>query len=147
MSHFPLPQYHGDAKMWFSQLESFISSNIHSAQSKLHITLTDIPSPVALSVRDMITRTPPDMMYKTFKAEVLQHNSPSAESKFRTLLQDEHLRDRTPTQFLRQIRELLDSSYEGQAFVKQLFFSKIPSNVQSILAPMMEHMALEQLPK
>ncbi|CAI9728979.1 Hypothetical predicted protein [Octopus vulgaris] len=118
MDHFPLPQYRGDAKIWFSQLQSFFMSfNIHSAQSKLHITLTGIPSPLAISVRDMIAETPSDMTYETVKAEAFRSNSP-VESKFRTLLQDEHLGDRTSTQFLRRIRKLSDSSYERQAFAK-----------------------------
>ncbi|XP_014787030.1 uncharacterized protein LOC106881234 [Octopus bimaculoides] len=122
----------------------FISSNIHSVQSKLHIALTGIPSPLAISVRVMITETPSDMTYETVKAEVLRRNSPSVESKFRTLLQDKHLEDRTPS-FCDESESCPIAHMRGQAFVKQLFFSRIPSNVHSILSPMMEHTALEQL--
>lgn len=142
MSHFSLLQLHGDAKMWFSKLESiFISSDIQSVQSKLHIALSGVPIPLALIVRNMITRTSPDMTYESFKTEVLRHNSPSSESKFRTLLWDDHLGSRTLIEFSRWIREVSDSTYENQSFVKQLFFSRMPSNVQSILTPMIQHTA------
>ncbi|CAI9716339.1 Hypothetical predicted protein [Octopus vulgaris] len=60
------------------------------------------------------------------------------------LLEDEHLGDRSLTEFLHCIHELADGSMEESSFVKQLFFSW-PLNVQLILALMVEGSLMDQI--
>eukprot|EP00106_Octopus_bimaculoides_P007593 XP_014775035.1 PREDICTED: uncharacterized protein LOC106872526 [Octopus bimaculoides] len=104
-----------------------------------------MPSPLARSVKDLITDPHPDATYASIKSEVLCWNIQSVESKFRTLMQDEHLGDRTPFEFLRWLRELSDTPLEDNPLLRKLFFSRLPLNVQSILATMVNSNLLSQI--
>ncbi|XP_052824337.1 uncharacterized protein LOC128247918 [Octopus bimaculoides] len=77
--------------------------------------------------------------------EILRRNSKSAESRFRALLQDENLDDKTPSEFLRRIRELSDDTPADSVFVKKLYFSCLPTNVQTILANMVDTNTIDQI--
>uniref|UniRef100_A0A0L8GI43 Uncharacterized protein n=1 Tax=Octopus bimaculoides TaxID=37653 RepID=A0A0L8GI43_OCTBM len=82
MSNFPLSQCHGEAKMWFSQLEFyFIATSTRQPLVKLHITFSGLPSPLVSSVRDLLTDIPDGMSYE--KSEVLRRNSPSADTRYK----------------------------------------------------------------
>ena len=71
------------------------------------------------------------------KREILLRTSLSAEKRFPTLVNDELLGDRMPSELLRRMRELADAPTDS-AIIKQLFFSRLPPQVKAILAPMVE---------
>ncbi|XP_014773505.1 uncharacterized protein LOC106871520 [Octopus bimaculoides] len=100
-----------------------------------------MPAPLARSVRDLITDPHPEATY----AEVLRRNTQSANSKFQTLMKDEHLGDRTPSEFLRRLRELSDTSPEDNSLLRKLLFSRLLPNVQSTLATAVDSNSLDQL--
>ena len=85
-----------------------------------------MPPSLAKTVKEIITRPPPDLTYEIHKAEDLKRNIASAESHFRSLMQDEHLGDRKPTEFLRRLHELSDLVAENAPIIKKLFF---PDNI------------------
>lgn len=93
-----------------------------------------MPAPLARSVRDLIKDLIPDTTYSSLKYEVLRRNMQSAESRFRTLTEDEYLGDWCSSKFLRRLRELSDS-----------FIEDSPLNLQSILAPTTDARSLDQI--
>ncbi|XP_052830219.1 uncharacterized protein LOC128249776 [Octopus bimaculoides] len=102
-------------------------------------------APLACSVKDLITDPHPDATYVSIKSEVLRWNTQSTNSKFQTLMQDEHLGDRMPSEFLRRLCELSDTPLEDNSLLRKLFFSWLPPNVQSILATVVNSNLLNQL--
>ncbi|XP_036359014.1 uncharacterized protein LOC115212127 [Octopus sinensis] len=129
-----LPPYSGDVTLWFAQLDAYFSAHAVPHQQQLNLLYCGMPSPLARSVKDLITDPHPDATYVSMKSEVLRWNTQSAESKFQTLMQDEHLRDRTPSEFLHWLRELSNIPLEDNLLLRKLFSSCLPLNVQSILA-------------
>lgn len=141
-----LPAFAGDVRVWFAQMESyFVANNITTEKRQLHILFSAFPASLMPVIKDVITDPPPGSTYESVKREVLHRTSLSAEKRFQTLVNDEHLGDRTPSQLLRRMRELAEDAPPDSALLKQLFFSRLPPEVKAILAPMMETGTIDQL--
>eukprot|EP00106_Octopus_bimaculoides_P003443 XP_014770885.1 PREDICTED: uncharacterized protein LOC106869595 [Octopus bimaculoides] len=104
-----------------------------------------MPAPLARSVKDLITDPHPDATYASVKSKVLRRNTQSMESKFWTLMQDEHLGDRTPYEFLHRLPEPSDTPLEDNPLLRKLFFSRLLPNVQSILATTADSNSFDQI--
>ncbi|XP_029635005.1 uncharacterized protein LOC115210542 [Octopus sinensis] len=113
--------------------------------SSLNLLYCRMPAPLARLVKDLITDPHPDANYVSVKSEVLRRNTPSAKRKFQTLMQDEHLGSRTPSEFLRRLCELSDTPLENNPLLRKLFFSQLLPNVQSILATTVDSNSLDQI--
>ncbi|XP_014787952.1 uncharacterized protein LOC106881938 [Octopus bimaculoides] len=135
----------GDITLWFAQLDTYFSAHVVSLEQQVSLLYCGMPTPLAHSVRDLITDPHPDATYVSVKSEVLRRNTQSANSKFQMLMQDEHLGDKTPSGFLRRLREVSDTSPEDNSLLRKLFFSRLPLNVQSILATVVDSNSLDQL--
>lgn len=96
-------------------------------------------------VHELIANPQPSVTYESLNAEVLKHNTASAESRFRSLMQDERLRDRCPTEFLRWWKELSDSLAENAPIIYKKHFSHLPPEVQTMLVLTLEVNMVEQL--
>ncbi|XP_029636862.1 uncharacterized protein LOC115212163 [Octopus sinensis] len=57
---------------------------------------------------------------------------------------DEELGDRIPSQFLRRLRELSGDSTDAP-LLRTIFFSRLPSNIRTILATALEHNTMDQI--
>ena len=117
MSFSSLSPY-SDAILWFAQVDAFFQVHEISPERQLTLLLYGMPPSLAKTVREIITRPPPDFTYETLKVEVLKRNTASAESRFCSLMQDEYLGDRKLTEFLRRLHELSDNA----PIIKKLFF-------------------------
>ena len=67
----------------------------------------------------------------------------SAEKRSKTLVIDELLGDRKPSELLRRMRELTKDVPADCAIIKQLFFSRLSPQVKAILAPMTEKSSVD----
>eukprot|EP00106_Octopus_bimaculoides_P003445 XP_014770887.1 PREDICTED: uncharacterized protein LOC106869596 [Octopus bimaculoides] len=143
MSLTNLLSFTGDVILWFSQLEAHFAAHAVPSQRQLNLLFCSIPAPLATSVKDVITDPHPDATYKVIKAEVLRQNTKSTESKFKQLMQDEELGDRTPSQFLRHLCKFSDTTEEN-SLLRKLFFW-LPPNVQTILATAVDTNTMNQL--
>lgn len=74
------------------------------------------------------------------KVEILRWNSKFSESQYSTLLEDEHLGDRTPS----RIRELSNGT-RRQFLLEAVIFLEMPNNVHSILAFNVEASTVDRL--
>ncbi|CAI9716145.1 Hypothetical predicted protein [Octopus vulgaris] len=110
MSLNSLPTFTGDATLWFAQLEAQFCAHNVSPQQQLQILYGCMPPQLASTARDLITDPGPDATYASVKLEVEKRNTRSEESRFNELMADEELGDRTPSEFLRRLRELSEST-------------------------------------
>ncbi|CAI9728827.1 Hypothetical predicted protein [Octopus vulgaris] len=108
MSLASLPIFTGDATLWFAQLEAYFCAHSVSSEQQLQILCSCMPPQLATTARYLITDPSPDATYASVKLEVEKRNTRSEESRFNELMADEELGDRTPSEFLRHLRELSD---------------------------------------
>ena len=98
--------YFDDAILWFTQVDAFFHVHEISPGRQLTLLLCGISPSLVKTVREIITKPPPDLTYEILKAEILKRNTASAKSRFRSLMQNEHIGEKKPTEFLRRLHEL-----------------------------------------
>ncbi|XP_064215685.1 uncharacterized protein LOC135267351 [Tribolium castaneum] len=76
-----------------------------------------------MEIKDVITNIPETNKYEKVKEELIKRLSSSQEQKTRRLLEREEMGDRTPSQFLRHLRDLAGANT-----------GRLPRNMQAILA-------------
>ncbi|CAI9721209.1 Hypothetical predicted protein [Octopus vulgaris] len=108
-----LPTFTGDATLWFSQLEAQFRAQSITPEQQLQILYGCMPPQLASTARDLITDPSPGATYASVKLEVEKRNTRSEESRFNELMADEQLGDRTPSEFLRRLRELSGCLMDG----------------------------------
>ncbi|XP_029636200.1 uncharacterized protein LOC115211691 [Octopus sinensis] len=139
-----LPSFTGDSGLWLAQVESHFAAHAISPQQQLHLLYSSLPSRLATSVRDLIMSPHPDATYASVKAEILRRKTRSEESQFNELMADEQLGDRTPSQFLRHLRELSGNAADVP-LLRKIFFSRLPAHVQTMLATALESVSVDQI--
>lgn len=143
-----LPQFWpNDPRVWFVQVESeFAIRRVTSQETKYAYVVSALPPETALEVRDILLKSPKgDTPYDTLKAELIKRTSASEQRRLHQLLTAEELGDRTPSQLLRRMRQLLGDNTMEDNLLKQLFLQRLPNNVQLILAPTSGKSTVEEL--
>ncbi|KAJ8914525.1 hypothetical protein NQ315_002798 [Exocentrus adspersus] len=84
-------------------------------------------------VEDILQNPPADGKVEKIKRELIQRLSVSQEQRTRRLLEHEEIGDRTPSQFLRHLRNLAGSSVPDD-FINTLWVNRLPTYMQAILA-------------
>lgn len=114
--------------LWFSQAEAiFETAGITRDSAKYGYVVSQLPEKFAAEVEDIITNPPNEDKYQYLKSELIRR-------RIRQLLGKEELGDRKPTQFLGHLRAIAGHSLHNETILKQLFFRRLPSNVQNIFA-------------
>ncbi|XP_029646249.1 uncharacterized protein LOC115220279 [Octopus sinensis] len=144
MSLASLPIFTGDATLWFAQLKAYFCAHSISSEQQLQILYSCIPLQLATTARDLITDPSPDATYASVKLEVEKRNTRSEKSRFNELMADEELGDRTPSEFLRHLRELSGKAADALLLCK-IFFSRLPAYIQTVLATAFESNTVDQI--
>lgn len=120
--------------MWFAQIESqFHLNGIKQDGTKFWHVIAQLENRYATEVEDVITNPPVnDTKYETIKRELVRRLSVSQQSKLKRLLEREELGDRTPSQFLRHLRSLADSTVQEE-FLRTLWLNQLPPMYEAIL--------------
>ena len=118
-----LPLYSDNVVLWFAQIDAFFKVHEILPERQLNLISCGMPPSLAKTVKEMLTRPSPDVTYEILKAEVLKRNTTSVESRFRLLIEDEHLGDRKPTEFLRRLLELTDTVTNNAPIIKKIILS------------------------
>ncbi|XP_047026745.1 uncharacterized protein LOC124635035 [Helicoverpa zea] len=130
---------------WFAQLEGqFVLSRITSDTSKFYTVTTQLETKYALQVKDIITNPPETNKYLKLKTELINRLSASQEKRTQQLLIHEELGDRRPSQFLRHLQNLAGPSGASD-FVKSIWTSRLPQNIQTVIASQIADLQVEQL--
>lgn len=137
-SEIKLPGFwHHDPSLWFVLVEAeFAKRHITSQQTKYHHVLTSLSSSVMAEVRDIVISPPLSDPYDYLKQQLIKRLSESQQHRLRQLLTTEELGDRTPTQFLRRMYQLLgdESSALDESILRELFLQRLPQTVRMILS-------------
>ncbi|CAN7978078.1 unnamed protein product [Ixodes persulcatus] len=132
-----LPEFWtADPQLWFTQVESqFTTSHITSQAQRLHHVVAALPPETAADIRDIILEPPTTNPYDTLKAELIKRTSASEHRGLQQLLTSEELGDRTPSQLLRRLQQLLGerAATFDPALLRELFLQRLPNNVRMVL--------------
>lgn len=128
------PFWEDDPEMWFAQIEmQFTMNGINQDTTKFYYTASSLNHKQATEVRDIIVNPPKTEKYEKLKTELVRRLSSSEEQKMKQLLEPEEMGDRTTSQFLRYLRNLANDNFP-EALLKTLWISRLPTNMQGILA-------------
>ncbi|XP_046402553.1 uncharacterized protein LOC124168383 [Ischnura elegans] len=120
--------------LWFAQLEGqFRLRGITQDDTKFWYVVSHLENRYALEVEDIITDPPSEGKYDRVKSELIRRLSASQEQRIRQLLEREEMGDRTPSQFLRQLRTTAGPALPN-TFLKTLWLGRLPASMQAILA-------------
>ena len=141
------PFWPKDPELWFAQIESQFSTRGISRTKFDHIVASLSPK-FATKVRDLFLHPPAETPYEVLKAELTKRTSASEQRRIKELLSaDEELGDRSPSQVLQHIQQLLGGMAEtvDSTLLHELFLQRLPSNVRMVLTPSAGALSLDQL--
>lgn len=122
-----------DPQLWFAQAQlQFDVLGINADAARFNAVQIHLHQH-AKEVRDILIDPPSEGRYEFFKTELIKRLSTSQAQKTRQFLRDEQMGDRTPTQFLRVLRELAGNNVQDDV-LKEIWLSRLPERVRPILA-------------
>lgn len=126
-----------DPALWISRVDAhFEYFRITSQQARFHYTAAVIEEPFIYELRDVLMNPPEDAPYDALREAILTRFSASEQQRLRLLIAGESLGDRTPSQFLRHLQQLLgpDSDRFDAALMREFFLRRLPPDVQLVLS-------------
>ncbi|CAN7995264.1 unnamed protein product [Ixodes hexagonus] len=104
---------------------------------KFHQVIGLLSPEVATEVRDLILTPSNQNPYGILKAVLVRRTSISEQRRLQQLLTTEELGDRTPSQMLRRLQQLLGGSPTtfDPSILREPFLQRLPANVRRVLAP------------
>ena len=137
-----------DPELWFAQVDAqFRTKRITSQVTKFEHVIATLDPQYAAEVRDIILKPPDTDPYDRLKEELIKRTTASEQRRLQLLLNAEDLGDRTPSQLLRRMQQLMGGKAvtDDQSFVRQLFLQRLPPNVRMVLASTKDDEDLESL--
>ena len=97
-----------DPKVWFAQVDAQLTTkSITSQKTRFDHVVASLSPEYATEVRDLILKPPTVDPYTELKKQLIKRTTASEKKRFRQLFSTEELRDRTPSQLLRRMQQLL----------------------------------------
>ena len=128
------PYYAADPQCWLAQLEAqFDGHRITSQLARYRFLMGSLPTPLAAELRDLIITPPKDFPYDVIKAAIIKRTYISATQQLKTCLHGITLEGRTPSQLLRQMRQLSSAYNVDDKLLKHFWMKKLPERVSSII--------------
>ena len=140
------PYWPDDPVIWFAQVEAqFSTRGISSEQTMYHYVVSSLQPEYASAVRELLVTPPTTNPYQVLKTELMKRTTASEQKRLHQLLTAEELGDRTPTQLLRRMEQLLGGKQLEISIFRQLFLQRLPHQVQTVLASSRDTMTVQQL--
>ncbi|XP_076676211.1 uncharacterized protein LOC143373151 [Andrena cerasifolii] len=119
--------------VWFHQIEAqFAINGVTADTTKFYYVMSQLESKYALEVKDIFDSPPTTDKYGTLKRELVRRLSASQSARIRQLLEQEEIGDRTPSQFLRRMRDLAGTTVSDD-FLRTLWASRLPAMTRAIV--------------
>ncbi|KAG0424443.1 hypothetical protein HPB47_028380 [Ixodes persulcatus] len=111
------------------------SKQEHDLLSVSTVNLNSLPNATACEIRDLLFAPPAEDAYKTLKETLIRRVTPSEPQRFQQLLSETELGDRTPSQLLRPMQQLLGTRTTDidSIMLRELFLQRLPTNMGMIL--------------
>lgn len=139
------PFYQTKPSLWFATLESqFAIANITQDATKYHYAISHLEPHIAELVEDIIEAPSASDKYERLKTELTKRLTASREKQVQQLLNHEELGERKPSQFLRHLKNLAGPGVPDE-FIRSVWSSRLPSNVQTIVASQAAKSTLKEL--
>ncbi|XP_076765226.1 uncharacterized protein LOC143432437 [Xylocopa sonorina] len=120
-------------QLWFNQIEAqFVLSGVTADNTKFYYVMSQLEPKYAVQVQDIFNNPPDTDKYETLKKELVQRLSMSQGQRIRQLLEQEEIGDRTPSQFLRHMRNLAGSTVTDD-FLRTLWSGRLPAMTRAIV--------------
>lgn len=121
-------------ELWFRQLEGqFHLNKIKADTTKFWYAVGQLDNRYAAHVEDVITCPPENTKYETLTAELIKRLTGPQQQRIKQLLEHEEIGDRSPSQFLRYLRDLAGSTVQDE-FLRTLWLNRLPQIFQAVLA-------------
>lgn len=142
-----LPAYGlSNPRLWFAQVEAiFDCRRIRSQHSRYSHVLAHLPAEVANEVEELVYDPPTSDPYTALKDAVIARTAVSDEKNLRTLLSGIELGDRTPSQLLRHMKQLMGKRSASEPILKELWLQNLPADMRTVLAVVHKDNTLESL--
>ena len=137
-----------DLELWFAQVDAqFRTKCITLQATKFEHVIATLAPQYAAEVRDLILKPPDADPYDRLKEELIKRTTASEQRRLQLLFNAEDLGDRTPSQLLRRMQQLLGdkATTADQSFLCQLFLQLLLPNVRMVLASTKDNEDLESL--
>ena len=142
------PFWPADPEVWFAQVDTqYTTKSITSQKTRFDHVVASLSPEYATEVRDLILKPPTVDPYTELKKQLIKRTTASEQKRLRQFFSTEELGDRTPSQLLRRMQQLLGdkAASADPSFLKELFLQRLPPNVRMVLASTKEPEKLEDL--
>lgn len=120
--------------LWFANMDAqFILRGITQEDTKYYHVVAQLDAKSAAEVEDILLNPPAENKYTRLREVLIERLSASKEKRIKQLLEHEEQGDRTPSQFLRHMKNLAGKEVPEE-FIKTLWASRLPVGTQSVLA-------------
>lgn len=124
---------------WFISAEAqFTLSRISSDVSKYNYVVASLPQDVAESIMDVLQDPPVINLYAHLKKILIDRHSLSIERRIKKLISDEHMGDKKPSEFYRQLKALAtgdSGTTVGEDLILKLWLNRLPQVINIALIP------------
>ena len=146
---FRAPPFCTHPKMWFNLVEcNFKANKITKSLTKFSHATSLLPQDVLTKVADVIQKAIlSDTAYEDLKTAIISRLESSVSTRLQELLSKEELGNEKPSDLLRRMQRLLSDQYEtfDQVLFRQLFYQRLPSEIQRGLFSVKDGLPLEDL--
>lgn len=128
------PMWKETPEVWFRQIEAqFEVAGIVADNTKFNYIIGVLDQCLCNTVSDVLMNPPLTERYTTLKQAIISRLSASTTSQISQLLGDVDMGDRTPSQFLRELR-LLAKDRVSEEFLRSMWLRRLPEKVRLVLA-------------
>ena len=132
---------------WFAQVENIFDLHAVATEAiRFNIVVANLEPRVVDEVHDIILSPPATTPYTILKQELINRLSRSRDQEVRQLLSREEIGDRTPSQFLRHLRDLAKTDVPDN-ILRTLWEERLSPHVQAILATQAPTVSLTDIAK
>ena len=103
-----------------------------------------MPADLQADVRDILVNPPAENSYEILRQRILARSKVSKHTRYKQLLEQEHLGDSSPSQFLRRLQVLAEGTVE-KGVVRHMFFERMPDRYKVGLAALSESTPIEEV--
>ncbi|XP_076230265.1 uncharacterized protein LOC143176071 [Nomia melanderi] len=133
------PFWSSNPALWFHQLEAqFALNSITADSTKFYYVTSFLDMKCLQEVEDVIQNPPATGKYEKIKEELIRRLSRSQEQRIQQLLEHEEIGDRTPSQFLRHLRNLAGDIKVPENFLRTIWMNRLPASMRTILVTQMD---------
>ncbi len=120
---------------WLTVVDSqFITRGITQELTKFHHVVGALTPDLADRLRHIICNPPSEKPYTALREAIIKLTALSDRQRYMALMRDVELGDRSPSQLLRHLENLIGNCQFDDGFLRQAFLGKLPPLVQTVLA-------------